>query len=93
MCVCVCVGGWKVGAKAPLKSVSSCIVSYIVSKCILLTGDSLPTDNGWEYKRVYKPPNILGKIWKTGCIAFTRYSRGSETSRRIGILAPEGFSE
>ena len=88
---CVCV--WKVGAKAPLKSVSSCIVSYIVCTCVLQTGDSLPTVNGWECKRVYKPPNILCKIWKTGCIAFTRSSRGSETSRRIGILAPEGFSE
>ena len=70
VCVCVCVCVWKVGAKAPLKSVSSCIISYIVCTCMLQTGDSLSTVTGWECKRVYKPPNILCKIRKTGCIAF-----------------------
>ena len=86
-------GVWKLGAKAPLKSVTSCIDSYIISTCILQTGDSLPTVNGWECRRFHKLPNIFCKIWETGCMAFTRSSRGSETSRITGILAREGFSE
>lgn len=65
---------------------------YIVAWFMLITNrNSLPRVSEWEYKRAHKLPDILYKISKTGCIAFTRFSRRPETSEGAGILAPEGF--